>query len=422
MKSVNIVLFYVFYFLLTHLLSAQELEPIRFNTNFPGAAIGKIEALETDSFRCFVDGQYNQYGRNRQPTWFYFRIDGGQGRKITIALTNFDGEYNNHRASQVLNRDCPVFSYDNVNWQLFPEAKWNQETKELVFSFTPKGNSIWIAYTPPYVPEQADRFYKEIENSPRTLVEVIGKSLKQNDIKMVTITDFNVPDVEKRHVWVVARLHAWEAMTSYIAEGLVRFLLDSNSSIANEICKKTIVRVVLMPDPDGCDRGMIRYNLNGFDLNRSWHKIDIRSAESLKNRPEVWYLKKAILSANALKPIDVVLNLHDHQTGFDLLETSGDGEEYLCWYRQFRDKMENPPLFKTHPKQRERIFTSRQIQDFGSMDEIWAEYGIRHILIEYNINKKEGTEYFLNLKDCYTNGANLAKAMFEAYQETTSKK
>ncbi len=52
--------------------------PIRFNTNFEGASLGKIEQVGELAYRCHVKGQYDEHGRNRQASWFYFRIDGAR--------------------------------------------------------------------------------------------------------------------------------------------------------------------------------------------------------------------------------------------------------------------------------------------------------------------------------------------------------
>src|SRR5437867_3335546 len=74
--------------------AAPELAPIGFNTNFEGASLGTIERLGETEFRCHVAGQQDERGRNRQATWYYFRIDGGRGRDLTLTLTDLVGEYN----------------------------------------------------------------------------------------------------------------------------------------------------------------------------------------------------------------------------------------------------------------------------------------------------------------------------------------
>src|SRR5688500_4882802 len=83
-----------FFFCLVGTVVAQDAWPITFNTNFEGASIGKIEKLDDTTFRCHVIGQYDERGRNRQTSWYAFRMDHAKGRAITLTLTDFVGEYN----------------------------------------------------------------------------------------------------------------------------------------------------------------------------------------------------------------------------------------------------------------------------------------------------------------------------------------
>ncbi len=408
-----------FYFLVSAIgLQGDETrQPVRFNTNFPGAALGKIEYLGNETYRCAVDGQYNQYGRNRQATWFCFRLDDALDRSITIRLTNLKGEYNNRPTRGDWSKERPVYSYDQIHWTLIEQYSWDAESGEFSFSIKPKQDSVWIAYTPLYVPAHLEKLLGDVADSPRVRTEVLGKSVHHRDIYELTITDFTVADTQKRHYWIVARLHAWEALTSWVAEGLVRFLCDVHSEEAATICRQAVVHVVVMPDPDGCIRGMVRYNLNGFDTNRNWASIDLQSKESLRDRTEVWYLKKAIYLSHLAKPIDVVFNLHNHQTTYDFLSLSGDGKELLQWYAAFETAMEDAPFFKTNPKSRNRIDTTRVAggRPFGSADELWDEFAIPHVLIEYNINRKADTEYWLSVSDALKNGEKLIKNIHFSY-------
>ncbi|HEY0552157.1 MAG TPA: M14-type cytosolic carboxypeptidase, partial [Verrucomicrobiae bacterium] len=94
-------------------MAAQEKPAITFNKNFEGGSLGKIEKLGDTQFRCFVEGQHDERGRNRQANWYYFRMDGVQGREVTLTLTDFVGEYNDKPGSCAMNADTiPVFSYD----------------------------------------------------------------------------------------------------------------------------------------------------------------------------------------------------------------------------------------------------------------------------------------------------------------------
>ena len=67
--------------------------PVLFNTAFESGSLGKIEKLGETEFRLHLKGQQDARGRNRQATWFFFRMDDVGGRELTLRLTSFKGEY-----------------------------------------------------------------------------------------------------------------------------------------------------------------------------------------------------------------------------------------------------------------------------------------------------------------------------------------
>src|SRR5687767_14430563 len=91
--------------------------PVLFNTAFEGASLGKIEKLGETEFRLHLKGQQDARGRNRQATWFSFRMDDVAGRELTLRLTSFKGEYNDRPASSPTGAWFrPVFSEDGEHW------------------------------------------------------------------------------------------------------------------------------------------------------------------------------------------------------------------------------------------------------------------------------------------------------------------
>ncbi|MEK7677693.1 MAG: M14-type cytosolic carboxypeptidase [Verrucomicrobiota bacterium] len=130
---------------------AQETRPILLNTSFEGGSLGKIERLGEGAFRCFVEGQHDERGRNRQANWYFFRLDNVKGRDIALTLTDFVGEYNDKPGACPMGPDIvPVFSNDGEEWQHFAGIRWDNEKKEATLEFRPAGERIWIAHVPPY--------------------------------------------------------------------------------------------------------------------------------------------------------------------------------------------------------------------------------------------------------------------------------
>ena len=94
--------------------------------NFEGGSAEKVERVSDTHFRVFVNGQKDQDGRNRQASWYYFRVDNAQpGVEYTFDMAGLPGEYNyqpNQGAIQKVT--IPVMSVDDgKTWRYLPGAE-----------------------------------------------------------------------------------------------------------------------------------------------------------------------------------------------------------------------------------------------------------------------------------------------------------
>ncbi len=284
---------------------------VRFNTAFEGAALGRVDVVGETEFRVHVPGQQDERGRNRQATWYYFRMDNVRERDLTITLTGYlPGEYNDRPAPHMSAEPLPVFSHDGEHWQHVPAHEWDNEKKEGRFTLKAKTDSLWLALVPPYTHTRLVRLLGEIAATPHTRVETVGRSVQGRELQIVTVTDFAKPDADKKTVWLQAREHAWESPTSFIMEGALKFIV-SDDPAARALRETTIFVFTPMVDPDGCALGRVRFNGNGWDLNRHWDNVDLRDPMWLQRLPEVWYFKKAIRDyVGSGRKIALMINLH----------------------------------------------------------------------------------------------------------------
>lgn len=319
-------------------LAAQELPPVTFNKAFEGASLGKIEKLGDAEFRLHVEGQYDERGRNRQTTWFYFRMDHTGGRELTLTFTDWVGEYNDRPGACPMGPTLrPVFSYDGETWEHFRDLEWNAEKKESTLKFMPARDTVWLAHIPPYPHARMLKLLGELDRLPHTRSEVIGKTALRRDLHLVTVTDFARPDEGKKVVWLQARQHAWEAGTSFVMEGALRFI-TSDEPAARALREKVMFKFTPMMDPDGCVLGKVRFNAHGWDVNRHWDKVDLRDPRWLRLMPEIWYVKKAILAAHAERPIDLMVNMHNTETA-EYLDTMVDDEPGQAKFQRLFTKL-----------------------------------------------------------------------------------
>jgi hypothetical protein len=269
-----------------------------------------------------------------------------------LTLTDFIGEYNNKPgACPMYASTHPVFSYDQKNWRHFSDMEWNDQTKEATLRFRPASNTVWIAHVPPYTHSDLLRLLDEVGRSPHARVEVIGKTAQNRNLHLVTVTDSSVPDAGKKTVWLMARQHGWETGTSFALEGALRFI-TSDDPAAQAWRRKTVFKFSPMANPDACANGWVRFNANGFDPNRHWDEVDLRDKESLRQMPEIWYVKKAVHAwLDAGRSIDVMVNLHNTELG-DFMETHADDEASRARLRRLDDLLAQGKFFDRSRKVR----------------------------------------------------------------------
>ncbi|HYD85237.1 MAG TPA: M14-type cytosolic carboxypeptidase, partial [Opitutus sp.] len=270
-------------------------EPILFNTAFEGASLGEIEAIDATTFRLHVRGQQDERGRNRQATWYFFRMDRVAGREITLTFTDWVGEYNDIPGTVPMSAKLrPWISEDQKHWRPIEQMVWDADRKEATVTVRAKSDRVWLAHLQPYSHSRLLGLLDELNQSAAARIEVIGKTVLGRDLHLITVTDFAQPNAGKKTVWLQARQHAWETGTSFVMEGALRFI-TSDDPRARELRRHTIFKFTPMLDPDGCANGGVRFNANGYDLNRHWERVDLRDPAALRAMPESWYLKKAIV-------------------------------------------------------------------------------------------------------------------------------
>ncbi|HSI33322.1 MAG: M14-type cytosolic carboxypeptidase [Phycisphaerae bacterium] len=388
---------------------ADDLPPLLFNKNFEGASIAKIEALGGDKYRCHVEGQYDARGRNRQTTWYSFRLDNAKGRTVTLVMTDFIGEYNDKPGAVPMKPGLlPVVSDDGKTWRHVPaeSAVWDDTTKELTLTLRAEGERLWVAHVPPYTTADLGRLLADVAKSPHAVVETIGRSSGGRDLHMVTVTDLGTPDAGKKVVWLQARQHAWEAGTSYAMDGALRFAI-SDDPAAVELRKACVMKFTPMVDPDGVANGKVRFNSNGWDVNRHWDVVDLRDPKWLRAMPEVWYHKRAILAAHARQPIDLMVNMHNTETG-EYVSTFAEDADVLKRMRRFEDLL----VERTSYDPSHRLTVGKV--PGNTTNALWTEAKVPVMLMEQRIGPSKKLGRLPTVEDRVEYGRGLIKAMGEA--------
>lgn len=282
------------------------------DSSFEAGALKSHEWKSPTHLVATIPGQADQAGRNHQPSWFYFSIGGlgaAAGREITVDLAGLEGEYNFRRHDGSGHRNMhPAYSFDNVHWRHFDSAAWLENPSRIRVKFKPAGERIWIARIPPYTPAHLRGLLDSIQPSRDVTVAEIGRSVANRPLYQIVITDPAVPAERKKTVWIVARQHAWEAGSSWVLEGAVRFLAGVDPA-AGDLRRRYIFQMTPTLDPDGVAAGGVRFNRNGYDLNRNW------DVDDPVRMPEIAATRKAIEAwLGQGRAIDFFLTIHNTES------------------------------------------------------------------------------------------------------------
>ncbi len=288
--------------------------PVSISTDFECARLGRVERRSETQFVCAVEGQADHAGRNRQVTWYAFRLDGAKGREVTVTLTDLHGEYDYKPARIAITDEIPpVVSADGVTWTHLRGVTHDTKAGTTTLCLRPETDRLWVAHVEPYGWTRLLGFLDRVGGHPHLRRESVGTSVEGRDLWLLSITDPAVPDAGKRVAWLMCRQHAWESGTSFVGEGAVEFLL---SDAAAPLRREVILKVFPMLDPDGVVHGAVRFNSNGFDVNRNWDTCGSGGDRDRELMPEIWHAKKALgdwLSAG--HRIDLFLTLHNQEKG-----------------------------------------------------------------------------------------------------------
>ena len=360
--------------------------------NFEGGSLERVERAAPDHFRVFVKGQTDQDHRNRQASWYYFRVDGAtQGALLTIDVLGLPGEYNYQPNRGAITQDTPpLISYDGIHWQHIRDDEYDSAIPRLQLHIYPQHSRFWVAHTPPYTLAHLEQLRKAVLRHPGAGEQAIGKSVEGRDLLLWTIGKADA----KTTVWLMFRQHAWESGSSWAGDGAVRALLADPTLLAGVRWK-----IFPMADPDGVAHGGVRFNRNGYDLNRNWDVSDARLM------PEIFAQRKAIADwRSAGNSIDLFFTLHNTETAEYLEGPAGPlAERFFATLKRQTTFDPTRPLSVVAPN-RERG-RANVVQALGPGD------GIPAFLMEQRIAQNNRLEHRPGIDDRTAFGGQLVRAI-----------
>ncbi len=281
------------------LLGTSAAAQVRFFCDFESGRLGKAE-LKDSSNIYRPDLQYlitsakdpcNPIDTLVEPSsrWFYFLMTGVKGRTITLKFIDTDPW-------------APFYSYNNKDW-----VRFNPDT-EMVARFTAQKtfdhDSVWVAYCIPYTNTHLEEMMDEWQYRDGVRIYSIGKSYQGRDMKMMMITNHNIPDKGKKRIYIHGRVHPSETPTSWCLEGLIEELISS-SPYARSLRDNAIFYILPFSNPDGVALGHSRCDAIGVNMEINYDRPDSLTRPEVKNIKN--FVNTTTYGGNFL---DMFLNFH----------------------------------------------------------------------------------------------------------------
>ena len=144
--------------------------------------------------------------------------------------------------------------------------------------------------------------------SPYLQIHVIGSSEDGKPIYAFEITDFTIPESQKRHVFIMGRLHGYEYTQSYVIEGFVDHILQNpGDPVVAKLLSTVHITLIPVANPGGANNHKFR-NSNDKNLQNEWEASWVHSLETESEVQVIHDHLDRIVYSNGM---DLVLNLHD---------------------------------------------------------------------------------------------------------------
>lgn len=394
------------------LLAAVLLTNIR--TDFEGGSLGKIEKVSETHWRLAAKGQTDQDGRNRQANWYSFRVDDAPLTPLLLDIVNLPGEYNYQPNQGAITKDTPpVISYDGVHWEHISTFNYDPKEPKLSLMVQPKQGRFWIAHCPPYTNETLAKLRNDVHKNSDFKEEVYGKTAEGRDLLLWTITHGAAKG--KRTIWLMFRQHSWESGSSWAGEGAIRALLASGAE-SKVLREKFVWKVFPLCDPDGVAHGGVRFNVNGFDLNRNWDVVDP------VKMPEITAQRNAIQQwLKAGNQINLFLSLHNTETA-EYLEgppdNGGNGKFKPLAERVFKTLSVETTFAPSRPLSfAGKTTTEGKVGRMTVIQGLYKDFGIAGFLMEQRVSFNEKLGHLPEIADRLKFGGELVKALAKSVGE-----
>lgn len=264
----------------------------------PRCGNGKVLQVMTEEETATV-GFMSEPRTSPQPLWFHLRADGVAERRMRFVWQNADGCLG-LGSREHLENARPVASADGGAWQRIATTEVVERPEGghiLQFDAPPAKETLSVAFCYPYGPEDLHRTFREL----RSVWECDAIGLTGAGRQLLRLRR---PDPEREGcaagVYVAARQHAGETPGSWVLDGLLREVAETEGAPGDgEALDWWVVPFV---DLDGAVSGDYGKDALPYDFNRAWAPMPMR--------PEVQAIQQDMRRFAARRAPRFALDLH----------------------------------------------------------------------------------------------------------------
>lgn len=299
-----------------------ETSDLGFESRFESGNLSMAKKISDNEYNLLLQNDVNTFGAVQ---WFFFRVHGGRFRqKVKFNIINL------YKSESLFTQGMQISVYSCKNFELNKEGWHKGGTKinyfannierpngkpyytlSFYYEFMHEFDIVYFAYAVPYTYTDLLRLldsYEQDQRISQILLRIpLCRTIGDNIIYLLTITSPGTREElkKKKLIFLSARVHPGETVSSFIMEGIINFLTGT-STVSQALREKFIFKIIPMLNPDGVINGNNRCSLLGVDLNRRWKK------PSASLHPEIFHYKKLIKNSQKTHKIGLIADFHGH--------------------------------------------------------------------------------------------------------------
>ena len=245
------------------------------------------------------------------PCWWSVRVEGmPKGEMLTLDVGGSDRPARNNGenttkplASAWATPGRATFSSDGKTWEQTNPGR--RDGARMRYEVTGTGRPLWIAWGPPFTPRDVDLLIADAERAyPAAKAFELAHSREGRPVRGLRISEST--DAAAPAVWIQARQHAWESGSSWVARGLVEWLISAD---ADAIWLRRHAEIFIVPimDVDNAATGNGGKEANPRDHNRDWDERPVY--------PEVAAAQRRLLEFSDAGRLALFIDLHNPAAG-----------------------------------------------------------------------------------------------------------